>query len=355
MIMDKKLFLELINLAPTPDNCQPWIYQWTSENVLTIFLDQEKIGHEFNEKHDFTWISLGLLLHTIEVTAFAFGFNVQIQNFNIFDKSSPISKVSFVKEKQPKDEDIQNLKNILEKRKTYRDDFPSQKVLSEIEKKELLQSFGKSQAHLATEVSDLWIKKIVDADDVLWKNIKLIDDTFHWIHLSKKKSLESKNGIYWLNAGARPEEWPFMFLTKYFSKIISAIWFWGPFLVYKMKMTKAHKSSSGFIAFSVPNLEKESLVDLGRLSMSVWLKLTQMGYSAQPMTLCSSGPYCAFHQQDRHWVQTKFKKALIDLYSDNQKVFQVPDDRGVFWLFRFGDAGPNIDQYIRLRFLQTKG
>ena len=287
-----KSVLHLAARAPGGDNTQPWTFSWNG-NVLTILFDPARARHVLDAGLSAAKISLGCLLESIKIAATQYGFSIEFKYTGLSEEQKqqqkqPAGEVTFISDIS--DNSLPDpLADALPKRTTDRRPFSKGPLpVREItEISEAFQPNGLAQVHCQSSISPELLDYILAAESLVTRHPSIFLQTLEWIRLSRREIERTLDGMPWRGTGVRTIDYPALQFIRHFP---------GTFpLLARTAMTKVHlgtmkrliESSAGLLCFSIPHQQPLALIEAGKLAMRVWLRLTQLGYGVQPLTLSS--------------------------------------------------------------------
>jgi hypothetical protein len=190
---------------------------------------------------------------------------------------------------------------------------------------------------------------IVSAEALVASHSAIFPDTLPWIRLSQAETDRTQDGMPWRGTGIEPMEYPAVCLMRKFPGSFNFFRKAGMKATHTARIRKLLKSSAGLVCVSTSDKGGSGLVAAGRLSMRLWLRLTLLGYGAQPLTISSLLMYNA-------------KRGLLDLetrqlfgarFTDGERLFRrefkIPDAFEPVWLYRTGLSGALPASWMTLR------
>ena len=121
----------------------------------------------------------------------------------------------------------------------------------------------------------------------------------------------------------------------------------GP--MQNMRLRKLLRSSAGLLCVSTQQAGFGALIAAGRLSMRLWLRLTQLSYGVQPLTISSLLMYNARNGL----LDAETGRLFGPRYAQAERLFQrefgMDDDFAPVWLFRTGISTPLPETWITPR------
>lgn len=273
-MVQNKLIEELVlllHLTPSGDNCRPFHFEYIQKTQqLNIIYCKKQAEHILNPNELSSCVSLGMMDYVISNCGLKIVFK-DINLTEIKNDQAIIAQYQFDLNQGKLDLE---LKDSILNRNTFRFKF-NQKI------KQLNLEGLLFLPDLPNHLESLMLEK----EDQIWTNEKIINDIFKWVHLTKTRALDNKLGMYWKELGMTWLEFPFVLLLKYTTGL--SILLYKVFInkIIKKHLGKLYSSSSFiFVPLVSERVEEKSMFELGYLSYQKWLKLTSLGYTLQPLS-----------------------------------------------------------------------
>ena len=329
---EKQKIIDLCRWSPTPDNCQPWTFEW-KDNSLLIFHDDNKSNHPLNPKNVTSILMLGCLLETIQIAASQFGYKIS------YDLSLENHEHWCTTHFNQTHIESDPLTNSIQLRCTDRRVY--QKTMPTKPFKITTTSFGQSQLHQTQNLSSKLSDYFVESEQFLIQHESILPSVMKWVRFSQKEAFLTKDGFTWKNMLAKIWEVPALRLIRKYPQILK---------ILRANLKNQHRqrtleqaqSADGFICVSIPNKSQQTqmdLVDAGRSMMRIWLELTHQKMAVQPMSL-STLPilFDQMNVMDDFFVKNK------DLILQGQNIlresFQIDQTQIPIWMLRYGTMDP---------------
>jgi hypothetical protein len=139
--------------------------------------------------------------------------------------------------------------------------------------------------------------------------------------------------------GIKPHEVLSLKLMRLYPAITPLFFHLGLKMMVRQVAKRNYLNSGGLVIFSVDSKQpiKESLIEVGKASMRVWLYLNQKGYVVQPTTTPTLLGYQAQNNLLPEGVRPEFKQFFSSLQEKWKQYFNVPENQSVAWGFRVGE------------------
>lgn len=334
----RKTILDNALLAPSGDNSQPWAFSWT-ENSLTIIHDSSRSEHPLNPKNLSSGLMLGCLLEALEIAASNESFATTLQLLDLSaGGTTPWARVHFETTDKHSDPLFNYLKIRSTDRREYQKGHLSLDLFSEILAAEI--KYAPAQLHIIDGVTENLKNYIIDAEQNLISHPDILPSVMKWTRYTLSGARRSGDGITWRNMLAKLWEVPFMYLVPRFGPLLNLL---RPAMArqHRRRTSKQIESSAGLICISSQKTGHylENAVQAGRLMMRVWLRLTQLGFGVQPISL-STLPIFYGHEN----VLDYFFATQSQFYKDGEvtlkKMFGIPQKNFPIWMIRTGKSTP---------------
>ena len=335
---DRQSILETALQAPTADNSQPWIFEWISDS-LNITHDASRAQHPLNPKNSASALMLGCLLETIEIAALDVGLKIRIDLKDLSAEGNALwACVDFVLTDLAADP----LSKFIRVRSTDRRKFNkgelSAGLFNEIKLNE--SKYAPARLHVVSNIHSDLQNYIVDAEQNLMDHSDILPAVMKWTRFTMSEARRTGDGISWRNMLAKVWELPVMYLVPKFPAFLNLV---------RPQMVKQHRartlqqlnSSAGLICISSKKTSThfEGAVQAGRLMMRVWLRLTQLGYGVQPVSLATLP---IFYQREN--LMDSFFSKQADFFKQGETTlrnsFAIAEENFPIWMIRTGISTP---------------
>ena len=322
--------------APSGENCQPWKFKVDKEK-LTIFNVPERDLSLYNYKQRGSIIANGALIENIKISALEKGYEISTKLFPDIQNSDLIAEITFNRSNKPKDFLYKFITKRCSNRKAYN---PIQ--LSSEQKKILVNSskeIGDGEVKLITDKED--IKKLgyylSISERLIFENKYLHDFFFDHIRWTKEDDDRLKNGFYYKTLELNDKQLKGM---KFFKS-----WTLLRFFNFLIKASKIvardnairYSASSAIGVIVVPTASEKDYINAGRILQQVWLKVTSMNLSMQPVTGILFFMHRIIDGEFDKFSEAQIKE-IQDAHDYIKRVFGVKDG-SMAMLFRIGDGG----------------
>lgn len=334
--------VEKSKFSPSPDNCQPWEFEWNGE-MLSVFHLSGLSKHPLNPGNLASILALGCLLESIDLAASEFRLKT-VCEVGMLDPGDRARWVNMWFERSTGE--VDPLAEMVSKRTTDRRTYQGgSEVLDTFA---LPQNSSGAQVHKITKITPDIMEYVVKTELFLTDHQAVLPAIMKWVRFSMRHARESADGLSWRNMLVKIWEVPSMMIIRSFPATARLF---RPF-VRKSHASRTKSqllSSAGIICVSVKlkdgKIFPRDLVDAGRLSLRTWLKLTEFGFGAQPLSF-STLPLI----YRRTGNDDDFFKSQSLLIVEGEEVlrrhFSIAPDRLPVWMYRTG-MSPDLPPEMR--------
>lgn len=277
----KKILNIAVN-APSGDNSQPWEFKIT-ERGLDIYNIPDRDNPIFNFKQRGSYIAHGALIQNIILLSPLFGLTTE---YKLFPNTSEPNITVSIKFNPSQENPLNNIENLIKSRTTNRRKYTPE-TLNEQQKSLIFQSslsFNSikfkllEDRHTIKEVAGA----VSSAECVMLQYKPLHDSFFEFIRWNTKEVKSSNYGMSIDTLELKPQE---KLIFKWFSnwKYSSILRYLKlPYLIAK-ENSKIYNTASAIGVISVDKFTPENFILTGMLLQNIWLKITELGLSMQPI------------------------------------------------------------------------
>lgn len=335
--MEEKIqkVIEAAILAPSGENCQPWQIKLDG-NKIDLFNNPQKDTSLYNHNQKGSMVALGAFIENFMIASKVQGLNIQINMFPDPSNEDWIATINFSQTFPVNDPIYEAIFRRTTNRKAYK------KVnLSEEQKFSIINSaseIGVGQVKLLVDKEK--IKKLSHPislnEQLIFENPFLHKFFYGHIRWTKEEDDKLKDGFYIKTLELK--------LPQKFALKILRSWKWAQ-RAKKIGITrqiakdnaKNYMSASALGIVVIPGNSRRDYVNAGRIMERIWLKVTSIGLSLQPMT-----GVLFFMQKFLADESKEFSSQEIQLiknaYEEISNGFGV-QDQTIAMLFRIGDGG----------------
>jgi len=343
--MDKRIetILEYAIMAPSGDNCQPWLFKVDGLTV-DLFNDPDKDKSLYNIKQRASLIAHGALLETIRTAAPSIGLYANQQLFPQTANPNHIARLTF----KPGPVELSARFKAIPERHTNRERYQPVNIsdnqvlgwlnLPEDNGEKIWASTQTKQIdHLAEQLclNDRLVFEVADLHGFLFKQVR-------WNNIEAR---ETGDGLDIKTLGLNTmDQLSFPWLKNY--GLISILNKLGFSRIVQLKSRQLLKTASAIAIVTMPDCTSTDYVQGGMLWQRLLLQLTSEGLTAQPVAglacLMQSNREglleCQLTVKQRHLLQQR-RKALL-------KIAGCDESSTLLTTFRIG-RGPKVVRALR--------
>ncbi|TSC75930.1 MAG: hypothetical protein G01um101430_100 [Parcubacteria group bacterium Gr01-1014_30] len=336
--------LELAIRAPSGENCQPWKFQ-IQGNQLTIWNMPERDSSLYSWGQRPSYVAHGAFLESVAIAAPAFGLSPRIELFPDSTKTECVARIVFEESQQKIHPLYQFITERVTNRKVYK------KIVLTKEQKEELSSIhiGLERGKIIFVEQEQDIKTIAQAiagnERIIFENPYMHKFFYDHITWTEQEDLGKKIGFYVKTFELpMPAEKIFKLAkSKTFVKFANKI---GFSKMIAKQNAKVYSSASAVGAIIMYSNSSVDFIVAGRLIQRIWLTVTKLGLSLQPLT-----GILFLYQRVSQQQTDKLSPGQIDFIQEQYKrikeTFGV-DNETIAMLFRIGDGGSPTARSLRL-------
>lgn len=320
-------------MAPSGDNCQPWIFKQEG-NSLLLLNDKGKDTSLYNVKNTASLISHGAVLENIRIASLQFGFEFEEELFPMGEGEDVIARLTFHKTgKKP-----ESLFHSIEKRCTNRLKYSST-PLTENTRETLFDSvagFNGAELFLAESKAekDIVAKALCVNDRLLFENRSMHDFLFEHIRWNQKEAEKTRDGMDIRTLGLDPiQRRAFKLLRSW--AFVSTMNLFGFSRMVPMQSYLLSRGSAAIGLLQIDGVSARDFVRGGAALERLWLTAAGNGLSFQPMTgitflLNRLNFASGIGLSDKH------KELVSEAGKKLKKVFPLSDKKAMIMIFRIG-------------------
>lgn len=279
----REIFITILNQAiwaPSADNCQPWKFGLT-DNEIYIYNLPERDIHTWGQRA--SYFANGALIENIKIISEHLNLKPNIKLFPKIDEPNLVAIIKF--EKNLDTQKKQSLYNFIKIRTTNRKAYLD-KPLTQEQIQELVEVPVEMNCQLVLETDKIKINELAKASSTFEKILFSNKDShsFFFNHITWNKAEEHKKSIgFYIKTLELPPPAKLLFpLIKHWSimKLLNKLKFAE---AISKENSKTYNSSSAIGAIVVNNNSKESFVNAGRTMQRIWLIATKQNLQLQPL------------------------------------------------------------------------
>ena len=332
--------------APSGDNAQPWKFKFR-ENGIDVYLDRNADDSFFNVHQIASIISCGAVIENMMIAATLFGLGTDVRVLPEDENSDLMATVVFKPEEVESDPLSSFIWERCANRKIYSKIAIPESDMAKIY--EAVSLFPGVRLEVITDREQL--KSIGDmvyrADRIRTEHRPLHEHLNNMIRFNLKDAEEKRDGFPLKNLEAGPAGELFLKVTRPWM-VMNVINRLGIGRLVPMTARMGVLKSSGVGLLTVAGTDAENFLEGGRALERLWLTLSRLGISLQPMA-----PVNLFWMR---WLlggeldfQPKHRELLKRVWGMYKALFPGVDftKEGHVMLFRFGYGKPIEQRTVR--------
>lgn len=339
MIMDQNVrkILEAAVQAPSGENCQPWRFR-INPNEIQLFNEPLSDQSLYNWGQRGSAVAHGAALENITIAAAAIGYQANLELFPDPTNQNFIAKIKLIKQ-APTDESlypyiVQRTTN----RKAYRLTPLTNSEMATLQSS--AASINSGQIFFTQDLDQIKILAAASSGNerVMFNNQFLHNFFFTHINWTKLEDETKKSGFYIKTLELPP---PAKILFPIFRRWSVMSWLnrrLGFYQKIAKQNAKTYASAPAFGIITTLNNSAKSCVLAGRVFERLWLTVTKLGLSLQPLT----GVLFFMRGIEAGKTSNFSSEQLLSIENDYQtikKVFGLINEV-VLLMFRIGHALP---------------
>lgn len=334
-----KKILEVAVNAPSGENSQPWRFE-VAGNKIHIFNLPERDQSLYNFGQKGSLVAHGALIENISIAGPLFGYSARIDLLP--DNKDPdfIATVN-LEGLLPNTEKDESLYSCIVKRATNRKPYKktplSDEQLNDL--KSVASEIGEGKIIFVQDFEKM--EAIANAcsvnEQVMFGNKFIHNFFFEHINWTEKEEAEKKLGFYIKTLELPPPVQVALRLFRHWSAMNLLNKFGLNKIIAKGNAVN-YSNASAMVAFTVKSSAPREFIVAGRLMQRLWLKVTKMGLSAQPMAgmlffmqAIDGGEIDKFSESQAELIKNAYKK--------NKNIFGLNGTVSPVMILRIGYGG----------------
>jgi hypothetical protein len=205
---------------------------------------------------------------------------------------------------------------------------------------EVWEGFGQKDSahvHFVESIPGDLRDYIIAAENLVAIHPTIFPDTLQWIRFSEGEIARTKDGMPWRGAGIDVFQYPALQFVRAFPAAFRLVSRAGMRQVYSRRVKQLLRSSAGLFCVSIVREQNPlALVGAGQLAIRLWLRLTQLSYGVQPLTISSLSIY----NKNIGVLDEDSRRLFAVRYEEGERIlrraFGIPRDSMPVWMFRTG-------------------
>ena len=334
---DIKKILEAAIAAPSGENCQPWRFRVRGE-VIELHNNPTSDESLYNWGQRGSYVACGAALENMLISASALGYQVVSDIFPDPNNHHFITKVR-LNTQSPKDEPLYpHIAKRVTNRKTYESALLTELEMTVLQSSSIGFDFGKIFLTQDREKIKILATAGSGNERVMFNNQFLHNFFFSHINWNKAEDGEKRVGFYIKTLELPP---PARLLFPIFRRWPIMSWLNRRLGLYQKiaeQNAKTYASAPAFGIITIDDSSPKSCVLAGRTFERLWLAVTKLGLSLQPLT-----GVLFFKRGIEAGETDKFSPEQLSVIKNNyqaiKQIFGLTNEV-VLLMFRIGRAAP---------------
>lgn len=322
--------------APSGENTQPWKFM-INGNYITVCINKDADHSFFNTQQRASLLSCGAVIENIKIAASAFGLKCDIiLNENGLDDLKEIAKIHLYKTYINRDSLFRSIWERCTNRKQYSQKKLEPFVFDEI--KEVAKEFPGVNLSIVEDRKQLkeLKKALVKLGIARTENSQVHKFLNHHIRQTFAEAQKAKTGFALNNLEVGAAGNFLLKMTKSW-KVMNFLNSLGFSKVLASKVEEGIDNCGACILITVSNNSAINYIKGGQALERIWLKLTEMGISTQPMTTANYF-MLKYQLEGINAFESKHHQLIKDGFACFQKIFpnENMEKCGQIMLLRLG-------------------
>ena len=310
---------------------------WTG-TFLTVVFRPSLAHHVLDTGSSAPALAIGCLLESFRIAASVHGLSTQFTFSGLPQREGPCAELHFIEDGAPADKLSDALPKRTTDRRLYRrGPIPTKEVA------EVWDTFDEKTAARVDCTASLphdLMDFMLDAESLVGTHSSIFPDTLPWIRFTQQELARTQDGLPWRGTGISTGEFPALYLMRSFPRTFQLFRKAGMGAIQRARIKRLLQSSAGLLCLSTAGDGVPALLTVGRLAMRLWLRLTQMGYGVQPLTISSLLMYNA----KRGMLDPETQRLFGARYAAGEVLLRrdcaIPAHAEPVWLWRIGISDP---------------
>lgn len=335
--------LQQIQRVPSPENTQPWTFRYAHEK-LEVFWAPQSGKHFFDTRDHAACLSLGGLLEYLDIAASTHHLQIQAEQVEpSFDGRIPALILSL----QVRRSEASPLASALNLRHTNRTQFePTELHATHLQMLKLIsKDFPYLQLSFEKALSPSILEALAQLESEFWTYPEYLNDLLNNICFEQQDWERQRSGLFYKELGLASHELIPLLAAKKFPQIQKIL----PHLGVR-HFVRTHNENllrnSKMLIIGVREPNPDSLIDVGRAGMRVWLYLNQNQIAVHPMTALALQVFELNAGLLPGFIQGRHKDLLGKVSQLYQQELKMPYP---VWVLRYGAANPKYKTCTSLR------
>lgn len=335
--------LTAASFAPSGDNSQPWRFS-VDANIISVYNKPESDRSLYNVNQNTAFIAHGALLQNIKLACTKLGFKPEISLFPNTEQPNLVSQIT-LNSSTPENN---RLCDFISTRATNRKPYLPYLLTSQ-EKENILNCAHGELVKIVLMDDKEKIAEIARAasfnEQLLFENKIMHEFFFNQIRWTEQDEKTKRNGLYLKTLELLPPQMASFKLFKHWNilKILNKL---GISKVVAKDNAKTYSTASVIGAVILANTNNQDYIKAGEIFQRIWLEVTSLGLSLQPITGIIFLANRIKLLGGREFSEQQ-KKLIIDSHAAIKKQLNLVGEN-ITMLFRIGKSDPPSARSSRL-------
>ncbi len=270
--------------APSGDNCQPWWFEASAGNTLSIHVDLPQAESFFDFKHRGSLLSVGAVIENMRLQAAMEGFDCTLSYPGNTGETGPAAQVAF-RPTSAKGSQA-TLQAAMWQRTVNRRPFLPARIM-----RSKLQALTENPVagvrvrffQRRSEIKQ-WARLIYAADRIRYSHPVIHEQVFSKILLSKNEALTKRVGLEIDRLGAGPIAKPLMRLIRPWDRMHRLRYIAADRLLARQAQMLA-LASGALCVVSIETNDNDAWIRAGEQVERLWIKAQSLGLCVHPITV----------------------------------------------------------------------
>ena len=335
----RRRIVELAMRAPNVDNSQPFYFQWEEDRLL-VFRNEARDRRRGNAGNYISMVGLGCLAEYVAIAASGEGLSAALLfQYEEEDRDGPWLSLTFDDEQGRADDLLPGLKIRCSDRRLYEGGSMAHPVFGEVMAD--VDDIQGANLYFQESSNQELIAYVLQCEAFLWADREILPEMLSWVRWSQEDVRRTRDGVPWQSLGVS-------FLTSRLMRLVArseivrrlARRSGGPLRAQQKTVEAQIRSSAALGCITVEDVRPETMLQLGRLFVRVWVGLNLSGFGVQVM----ANPAIHAFQHVAGIIPDDYPEASKRTFAEGERtlteVFGVGEGEIPAWMFRTGKSSP---------------
>jgi hypothetical protein len=270
--------------SPSGDNCQPWAFQFPSDETIVVSTATERAKSFFDYRLHGALMSLGAVIENIRVQAAAEGFTIDVDYNGSGHEEEHAVVISLLADPNlmPEKAAVAAMLSRTVNRRPYLPLRTSEKVLGELLQGPV-EGTGVSAINRWRDINR-WSRVAYVADRIRYSHPLIHEELFKRLLMDRESIERERAGLEIDRLGAGPIIKPLMQLIKPWDRMTKLLRFGMDRMLASHTRLMCYLSGS-LLLVSIDEDTREHWIRAGEQMQRLWVKAHQMGLCVHPVTV----------------------------------------------------------------------